>query len=128
MLEWYRANEPYDVLMDDCAALLAEMARAAGAKEFRFRGKTINPLAEPERVTVAEAFARHAGVNLLGTIQGGRGDSKALAAAAAKAGVATAADDSWIDIFSRISQSAWRGTSASLGPPYYMSTLCRWPR
>jgi lysyl-tRNA synthetase class 2 len=102
MLEWYRANEPYDVLMDDCAMLLVETARVAGAKEFRFRGKTIDPLVVPERVTVAEAFTRHAGIDLLGTIQGGKGDSEALAAQAAKAGVATASDDSWGDIFSRI--------------------------
>ncbi len=102
MLEWYRANAPYEALMDDCAALLAETARAAGAKEFRFRGTTIDPLAAPERVTVAEAFARHAGIDLLGTIRSGGGDSKALAAEAAKAGVATAADDNWGDIFSRI--------------------------
>ncbi len=27
LLEWYRANEPYETLMDDCAALLAEAAR-----------------------------------------------------------------------------------------------------
>ncbi len=102
MLEWYRANEPYDVLMGDCAALLAETARAAGAKEFRFRGKTIDPMAAPERVTVAEAFSRHAGVDVLSTIRGGRGDGNALAAQAAKAGVTTAPDDSWADIFSRI--------------------------
>jgi elongation factor P--(R)-beta-lysine ligase len=102
MLEWYRANEPYDILMDDCAALLAETARATGTKEFRFRGKTIDPLATPERVTVANAFARYAGIDLLATIRDGRGDSKALAAQAAKAEVATAADDSWGDIFSRI--------------------------
>jgi elongation factor P--(R)-beta-lysine ligase len=102
MLEWYRANEPYEVLMDDCAALLAETARAAGAKEFRFRGKAVDPMVAPERVTVEEAFARHAGIDLLSTIQGGSGDSKALAAQAAKADVATASDDSWGDIFSRI--------------------------
>jgi lysyl-tRNA synthetase class 2 len=102
MLEWYRANEPYDVLMDDCAALLVETARAAGAKEFRFRGKTIDPLAAPEHVTVAEAFARLAGIDLLATIRGGQGDSRALSAQAAKAGVTTTTDDSWGDIFSRI--------------------------
>jgi len=56
MLEWYRANEPYQTLMDDCAALIAEAARAAGAKQFTFRDKTIDPFAAPERVTVAEAF------------------------------------------------------------------------
>ena len=102
MLEWYRANEPYEALMDDCSALLAEAARAAGAKQFTFRGKTVDPYAAPERVTVAEAFERHAGVDLLATVAGGQGDRTKLAAAAAKAGVATAADDSWGDIFSRI--------------------------
>ena len=102
MLEWYRANEPYETLMDDCAELLAEAARAAGAKQFTFRGKSVDPYAAPERVTVAEAFERHAGVDLLATVVGGQGDRTKLAAAAAKAGVATAADDSWGDIFSRI--------------------------
>src|ERR1700690_173772 len=102
MLEWYRANELYQTLMDDCAALLAEAARAAGAKLFTFRDKTIDPFAVLERVTVAEAFDHHAGVDLLATVAGGQGDGKKLAAAAAKAGVTTAADDSWGDIFSRI--------------------------
>jgi lysyl-tRNA synthetase class 2 len=102
MLEWYLANEPYQTLMDDCAALIAEAARAAGAKQFTFRDKTIDPYAAPERVTVAEAFARHAGVDLLATVSGGKGDGKKLAAAAAKTGVATATDDTWGDIFSRI--------------------------
>jgi elongation factor P--(R)-beta-lysine ligase len=102
MLEWYRANEPFETLMDDCAALLAEAARAAGAKQFTFRGKTVDPFAAPERVTVAEALARHAGVDLLATVVDGEGDAKKLAAAAAQAGVGTAADDTWGDIFSRI--------------------------
>ena len=102
MLEWYRANEPYETLMDDCAALMAVAARAAGAKQFTFRDKTIDPYAAPERMTVAEAFGRHAGVDLLATVADGQGDGKKLAAAAVKAGVATAADDTWGDIFSRI--------------------------
>jgi lysyl-tRNA synthetase class 2 len=102
LLEWYRVNEPYETLMNDCAALMAEAARAAGTKQFTFRDKSIDPFAEPERVTVAEAFARHAGVDLLATVSNGRGDRARLAAAAAKAAVATAADDSWGDIFSRI--------------------------
>ena len=102
MLEWYRANEPYETLMDDCAALLVEAARAAGTKEFSFRGKTIDPFAAPERVTVAEAFARHAGIDLLATVSGGQGERDALAAAATKAGVKIADDDTWGDIFSRI--------------------------
>ena len=102
MLEWYRANEPYETLMDDSAALLAEAARAAGATSFTFRGRSVDPYAAPERVTVAEAFERYAGIDLLATVSDGQGERAKLAAAAAKAGVATAADDTWGDIFSRI--------------------------
>lgn len=102
LLEWYRANESYEALMEDCAALLAETAHAVGTKEFRFRDKFADPLARPERLTVAEAFARHAEVDLLATISKGNGDRAALAAQAGKAGITVATDDSWRDIFSRI--------------------------
>jgi lysyl-tRNA synthetase class 2 len=102
LLEWYRANAPYETLMDDCTALLAEAARAAGATRFTFRDKTLDPFAAPERLTVADAFARHAGVDLLATVRNGQGDRARLAEAAQTAGVTTAADDTWGDIFSRI--------------------------
>lgn len=102
LLEWYRAHEPYEALMDDCAALLRVAAEAAGAHEFTFRGRSIDPFAAPERLTVAEAFARHAGIDLLATIRGGDGDREALAAQTVDTGVAIAADDSWGDIFSRV--------------------------
>ncbi len=102
LLEWYRAHETYETLMDDCAAVLAEAARAGGAKAFSYRGRSIDPLAAPERITVAEAFARHAGIDLLATVQSGQGDRAPLAVQATKAGVAIAEDDSWGDIFSRI--------------------------
>jgi elongation factor P--(R)-beta-lysine ligase len=102
LLEWYRANAPYEMLMDDCAALLAGAARAAGASEFSFRGKTIDPFAAPERLTVADAFTRHAGIDILATVSGGKGDRTALAAAAKQADVSIAADDTWGDIFSRL--------------------------
>jgi lysyl-tRNA synthetase class 2 len=102
LLEWYRANAPYEALMDDCAALLAEAARAAGTTEFRFRGRMADPFAAPERVTVAEAFARHAGIDLLASIAGGEGDRDRLAADAVRAGIAVAPDDSWGDVFSRV--------------------------
>jgi lysyl-tRNA synthetase class 2 len=102
LLEWYRANAPYEMLMDDCAALLAAAARAAGAEEFSFRGKTVDPFTAPQRLTVGDAFARHAGIDLLATVSGGKGDRAALAAAALQMGVSIAADDTWGDIFSRI--------------------------
>ncbi len=98
MLEWYRANERYDVLIADCAALLAAAAEAAGTKRFAFRGREADPLAAPERLTVAEAFARYANIDLLGVLD----DRDALAAAAAGQGIRVAADDTWSDIFSGV--------------------------
>src|SRR3954471_10400876 len=57
MLEWYRAEESYEILMADCAAVLALAAEAAGAKQFSFRERAIHPFAEPERLAMAPAFA-----------------------------------------------------------------------
>ncbi len=102
MLEWYRANDGYERLMEDCGALLGQSARIAGAKQFRFRGREADPFAEPERVTVAEAFERHAGIDLLAMLDAREGDRDALAKAVARAGVTVATNDTWGDIFSRV--------------------------
>lgn len=103
MLEWYRVGEGYEVLMQDCAAFLRLAADCAGASLLRFRDRTCDPLAAPERLSVAEAFARHAGIDLLATLgPDGTTDRGALAAAAQTAGVRIAADDTWSDIFSRV--------------------------
>src|SRR3954463_14728171 len=98
MLEWYRADEPYAALIGDCAALLAAAADAAGTKEFVYRGRTADPFAKPERLTVAEAFRRHVGIDLLAMLD----DREALAAAAKAQGIRIAGDDTWADIFSRV--------------------------
>jgi len=102
MLEWYRVGEPYEALMDDCVALMRMAADATGTRRFSFRGRSADPFAEPEKITLAEAFDKFAAIDLLCTISGGEGDRGRLANAAAKAAVATAADDTWGDIFSRI--------------------------
>jgi elongation factor P--(R)-beta-lysine ligase len=102
LLEWYRAGEPYEAVMEDCAAILAVAARAAGTMQLSFRGRTADPFATPERLTVADAFARFAGIDLLATLDGRDADRDALAVAAAAAGVRCAEDDDWSDIFSRV--------------------------
>src|ERR1700722_15840354 len=43
LVEWYRAEEPYQKLMEDCMALLVAAANAAGVKQFSFRGRTADP-------------------------------------------------------------------------------------
>jgi lysyl-tRNA synthetase class 2 len=103
LLEWYRAGEPYETLMADCASLLAVAAEAAESAVLSFRGQSVDPLAEPERVTLAEAFAQFARIDLLASVQpGGATDRDALAAAAAGQGIRVAPDDTWADVFSRV--------------------------
>lgn len=103
MLEWYRVGEGYEALMDDCAALLALAATASGTSELRFRDHACDPFAAPERLSVADAFQRHAGIDLLATVGvDGTTDRDALARQARAAGLRVAADDGWSDILSRI--------------------------
>src|ERR1700732_1851878 len=82
MLEWYRAEATYDAVMADCIVIIAHAARATGIGLFSFRGRTADPFAEPELLTVAAAFERFAGIDLLASIMDGEGDREGLAAAA----------------------------------------------
>jgi lysyl-tRNA synthetase class 2 len=102
MLEWYRAGEPYQRLIEDCMGLLARTVAAAGSRDLRFGGYVADPFAEPEILTVAEAFDRYASIDLLATLKGSEPDREALAASARNHGIRTIADDSWSDIFSKI--------------------------
>ena len=91
MLEWYRAGTGYEEIMEDCAALLA----LSGVRELTWQGKVCDPAATPERLTVAEAFDRYAGVDVLATA----GDAPKLARAAK---IVMHDGDSWDDVFFRI--------------------------
>jgi elongation factor P--(R)-beta-lysine ligase len=92
MLEWYRAEEAYRVIIEDTLALVR---LAAGKKEFEWRGRKCNPNLEAEWLSVQDAFMKYAGVDLLRTLN----NSDALAAIAP---VAFQENESWSDIFSRI--------------------------
>jgi lysyl-tRNA synthetase class 2 len=102
LLEWYRAGERYDVLIDDCIAIVREAAQITQTQQFSFRGRMADPYADPERLTVAEAFAQFANIDILATLAPGAADRDRFARAAQDAGIRIAADDRWADIFSRI--------------------------
>ncbi|MBR1149090.1 EF-P lysine aminoacylase EpmA [Bradyrhizobium sp. JYMT SZCCT0428] len=101
MLEWYRANAAYDAIMADTIVVIAHAAQATGIGQFSFRGRIADPFAEPELLTVATAFERFAGIDLLATVADGEGDRRALAEAS-KSRVRIADDDTWSDVFSKV--------------------------
>ncbi|WP_332303582.1 EF-P lysine aminoacylase EpmA [Rhizobium sp. GR12] len=103
MLEWYRVGETYETLMKDSADLLALAAETAKTKNFTYRGRSVDPFLEPERLSVAEAFERYAGIDLLASIgRNGETDERHLAASLTNAGIRVADDDTWADMFSRV--------------------------
>ncbi|MHB1111088.1 MAG: EF-P lysine aminoacylase EpmA [Devosia sp.] len=103
MLEWYRAGEPYDAIIADCLAMLRLAAGAVGTRMLRRRGKETDPLAEPERLTVVDAFSRYAGVDLFATMaDDGSTDADALARELRSAGLGVPAEYTWSYLFSRV--------------------------
>jgi lysyl-tRNA synthetase class 2 len=104
MLEWYRAGERYDQAIADTLALLRLAFDTTGApKSAHWRGLSCLPDRDAQRISVADAFVQFAGIDLAGTLTpAGEGDRDALAAAAVRAGIAPAPDDTWADLFSKI--------------------------
>lgn len=103
MLEWYRAGEAYDAVIADTLAIIALAAETTGIARFEFRGRICDPRAAAERVSVADAFLAHAGIDLLATMDDdGVPDGEALAADMADRGMDVPGDRSWSYLFSRI--------------------------
>jgi lysyl-tRNA synthetase class 2 len=95
MLEWYRAREDYEAVIADALALARLAAESAGAKTLCHQDRRCDPFAEAEWLTVADAFSRYAGIDLLATLD----DRDALAKTA---NLDPAPDEDWSDLFSRI--------------------------
>jgi lysyl-tRNA synthetase class 2 len=90
MLEWYRPGADMGSLIDETTAYL----RAVLPPVVTCRGVTTD-LSRIERLTVADAFARYVGVDVLATAC----DAPALAAAA---GTPLRENESWEDLFFRL--------------------------
>ena len=103
MLEWYRVGEPYARLMQDCAAMLRLAVTGAGGTMLRYRDRQCDPFADFERISVADAFQRHAGIDLLASLAAdGTPDAGVLGLAMDAVGIRRADDDTWSDMLSRI--------------------------
>jgi len=110
MLEWYRANETYEAMMRDCVGVLGMVAKAAQRTQahdglLKWQGKVCDPNLEPERLTVQQAFATFAGIDLLASIDNPDApmpNPDRLRSAAKQAGVQASVSDTWEDIFFRV--------------------------
>lgn len=102
MLEWYRAHAAYDEVIADCVALIRLAGETAGQPAFRHRDRTVRVTTPARRMTVAEAFATYAGIDLLDTIEPTGPDRAYLAMQAQARGIRFDPTDTWSDIFSRI--------------------------
>ena len=98
MLEWYRAGASWNQVMEDTVDVCREAVLAVDRKMLEWRWQSCDPHAEAERLTLAEAFRRHAGIELEPLLK----DRAAMAAAAQSVGTRVGAEDSWSDIFSAI--------------------------
>ena len=99
MLEWYRAQEDYRMIIEDTLALVRLAASTVAQKQFNWRDRVCDPLIEAEWLSVADAFQKYAGVDLLRTLNKNIANRDTLAA---QSPVEFQTSESWSDIFSRI--------------------------
>ncbi len=95
MLEWYRAQADYGAIMEDCIALLRQIAKEAGFSHYSHGGLACDPFAEWQVISVADAFAHYAGIHLGDVLE----DTAGFAEVVRTAGIRVAEGDRWDDLF-----------------------------
>lgn len=103
MLEWYRAGASWHDLAEECRALVAACQEAADAAELSWRGRRADARGAWQSLSVAEAFRRFCGIDLLATAPDPLHPRlDLLAAAAAPIGIAPHPGDDWEALYFRI--------------------------
>jgi lysyl-tRNA synthetase class 2 len=103
MLEWYRSGASWRDLAEECRAFVATCQDALGAAQLSWRGRRADASGAWQWLSVAEAFRRFGGIDLLATAP----DPLAprldlLAEAAAAIGIAPHPGDDWEALYFRI--------------------------
>ena len=127
ILEWYRTGTDYTALMEDCEALLRQVAEGLGIKHYQFQGVLCDPYKPMERISVAEAFEEYAGIDLPVYLE----KPEEFAKAAQDIGVRVIDSDHWDDLFhaimaDRIEPHLGHGVATVLYDyPFSMAALSR---
>ncbi len=95
MIEWYRTKCDYKQIMEDCTGLLRDVARAANVKEFVYQGKTCDPFANFEYLTLDQAFQKYCDIPLGELLN----DRDTFAELAVKAGARVLDTDDWDAVY-----------------------------
>ena len=125
MLEWYRADEPYEAVQEDCLAAAAPRRRhrrGGGVPLPRPHLRSARSAAAPHRGAGLHLSRRHRSVSTLSRT--GEGDRERLRREGARAGFAITDADNWSDIFSKVLTAAVE-PSLGLGEP---TLLTEYPR
>jgi lysyl-tRNA synthetase class 2 len=104
LLEWYRAGEEVDALVSDCGALLRAAWEAVPdglrGDGLRWRGRACDPRKGVRAISVAAAFRRWAGIDILATAPDPLApDAELLRKAAEAAGIKVPETGEWEDLF-----------------------------
>ena len=98
MIEWYRANDVYETVIQDCIDLLRFCATSLDIKQYRYKDFTCDPFGEWEIITVSDAFRKYADIDLPAFLDDRNGFMDAIEGK----GIRIAADDTWDDLFFRV--------------------------
>lgn len=111
MLEWYRAepgSDNYAKVQRDCTELVSVAAGVSGRTEWRWNDRVCEVIPPSTTKTVAELCAELFGFDLRASLKTPMPNRNALAAAARKVDIESAADETWGDIFSKLMVEAER--------------------
>lgn len=111
MLEWYRADagsDHYESIQADCKKLIDIAAQTTGKFEWYWKNRTLDAAAPSTTVPVPDLLSALFDLDLLATLSGSLPDRGTLAHAAANVDIASAGDETWGDIFSKLMVEAER--------------------
>ena len=103
MLEWYRTGADWQMMMSDTLDLVRVAAQAVPTDTAAWRDHKVVLAQEAQILTLQDAFAHYAQIDLLATVNHmGVGHRNALAQAAQAQAIRFTDDDTWSDIFSKV--------------------------